>query len=163
MKKAKSIDRLELLDAAFEIVDGMDVFPPFSGGVSDTEIAKEEKSLKIVLPPSYRAFLRHFGAQQDGGFEGVDLQYGNRISKRCKLFWKDGLPKNFLTVFFEGTTCFALNTEEVAEDGEFAAYQYSWLRKEESLEWVANSFADLFISYFGVEKEAKAMLKKRAK
>ncbi len=163
MKKTSStkVDPTERLNLAFDIVDGMDIFPPFTGGVSESEIAKEEKALKIAFPPSYRAFLQRFGARQDGGFEGIDLQYGNRISKRCKLFWKDGLPKNFLTVFFEGTTCYALRTDEVREDGEFSVYQYSWLRKAESLEKVADSFADLFISYFGVEKQLKPKSKKK--
>lgn len=164
MKKAtRSTIAPSPLEIAFAIVDAMDVFPPFTGGVPETEIAREEKAIKVTFPPSYRAFLLRFGAQQDEGFEGIDLQFGNRISKRCKLFWKDGLPKNFITVFSQGLSCYALNLEEVNDDGEFAVYRYSDSMPADSLERIAESFGELFIAYFGIEKEVKAQLKKSRK
>lgn len=163
-KSAKStIAALSPLEVAFAIVDAMDVFPPFTGGASETGIAREEKALKIIFPPSYRAFLLRFGAQQDEGFEGIDLQFGNRISKRCKIFWKEGLPKNYVTVFSEGLSCYALNVDEVNDDGEFAVYQYSDSDPADSLERIAESFEELFIAYFGIEKKVKAQLKKSRK
>jgi hypothetical protein len=47
-------------------------FPPFGSGVSDAAIDGAEAELGMSLPPSYRWWLRNYGAGQIGG----DIIYG---------------------------------------------------------------------------------------
>lgn len=46
--------------------------PAFSGGASDEVIAEFEKALGVQFPPSYKLFLKKFGALSFGG----DTYYG---------------------------------------------------------------------------------------
>lgn len=79
----------------------------FAGPQSETSIESIERSLGCALPPSYRAFLRQFGAGGESGawiagiyddqplMEGVGSVYGETILARERHL----LPMNFVVVY----------------------------------------------------------------
>ncbi len=136
---------------AANVVDKIEVFPPFTGGVLDSEIDRDQEAIGIPIAGSHREFLRRFGSQQDGGLEGIDLEYGNRIAKRTPKFWEKGIPKSHILIFFEGTSCCSLNTAEPTGESEYRVYKFSWLQPAETLEPVAESYCHFFVQYFAQE------------
>lgn len=132
-------------------VSKLDVFPPFTGGVDEATINREEKKLGLPITGSYREFILRFGSQQDEGFIGIDILYGGTVSQQCKKFWKKGLPASHIHFFFKDTTCYSLNTEEPTGNGEFSVYQANWYTLSGPFKKVADSFGELFAMYFGVE------------
>ncbi|MFO0939386.1 MAG: hypothetical protein U0930_01330 [Pirellulales bacterium] len=154
----KRIPASQLFDIAKSIIQEIDVFPPFTGGVTLNDVTREEDLLGLPITGSYRAFIVQFGSQQDEGFEGIDKINGNRISERAKLFWDDGLPKYHIPVFCESNKGYSLNTQEPTTADEFRAYQFRISSPASTLEPVAESFAELIIKYFDIEKKVLAQL-----
>lgn len=151
---------IELFRKAAEIIGGLDIFPPFTGGVSEKDIEKEESALKLPIRGSFREFLLRFGAQQDEGFEGIDLKFGGRISERTPDFWEDGLPNSHIVVFFEGSTCYSMDTSKPTFKDEYAIFEFDFDEPKESLQRVADSFCEFFIKYFENEKGIKKLIAK---
>ena len=133
-------------------VSQLEGFPLFTGGVDESVVDQEEERLGLPIAGSYREFILRFGSQQDEGFIGIDRLYGGSVAQQCAKFWKKGLPKTHIHVFFKDTTCYSLNTEEPSGNGEFIVYHSNWISPEGPFTNVANSFGELFAKYFGIAK-----------
>lgn len=148
-----------------DFVDEMsdeELVSPFTGGVDLKTIKAEEKKLGLPITGSYLEFIKRYGSQEDEGWFGIDLKWGNMISERCKMFWKCGMPRNHIIVYTLGTDCFSINTDEATSPGEFTAYQFRTDFKSCSyFEVVGLSFAELWIRYFELEKKVQQAYKKK--
>ncbi|MFM9329105.1 SMI1/KNR4 family protein [Paenibacillus mesotrionivorans] len=72
----------------------------FTGGVSDTIIAQTEDKLKVVFPPSYTWFLKHYGS---GGIFGVDILGCGKsavpsVVSNTERLRNIGLPSNYIVI-----------------------------------------------------------------
>jgi len=82
-----------------------------SGPVNDTSIADAESKLGLLFPPSYRTFLRRYGASFGQGFEMYGLppessadkapQWSNVVKTTLRLR-PDSLPQDSVEISHDG-------------------------------------------------------------
>jgi predicted DNA-binding WGR domain protein len=167
-KKAASRTPTGRMKTAIGLVSADDdVFPPFSGPVSEREIDRVQRTLKLPITGSYREFVRQLGDQQDFGICGVNVEYkdagtlwGTRLMRK-----EYGLAKHYLVVYVdEGhDEALALDCSQSKADGEYPLYFFHPPDWEGTLTKVSDSFIDWFEQHFEIRTEKKNQKKERNK
>lgn len=70
----------------------------------------------------------------------------------------EGLPGSHIVVFFEGSTCYSMDTSQPTTKNEYAVFEFDFEDPKESLKRVADSFCEFFIRYFENEKTMKKLI-----
>ncbi|MFF3645366.1 SMI1/KNR4 family protein [Streptomyces sp. NPDC002564] len=102
----------------------------FAGGCSDDDIAEAERRLGVVLPASYKLFLRELGDCDVAGdeFYGIVLREGQMlgaVTETLDLRDSAGLAPQLVAFRPDGMGgYFVLDTSRVGPDGE--APVYAW-------------------------------------
>lgn len=120
----------EDLEAAFDLINenGGD----FEGEKDEALIAKAEKALGLVFPPSYRKFLSKLGCGDIEGLEFFGLIGSDfENSSVPNAIWltlderKSGLPDNLILIYAAGDgTYYALDTSQVDSERECQVVSY---------------------------------------
>ena len=139
---------MEYYKKAKEIMD-MDA-TEFIGGVSENEIENAMKSLSVVLPESYKAFLSDFGGgDADGEFIfGVTDNEEEDIVAATQMERSQGLPKNLVIIAFWNDTLICLDTGKM-NNGECPVVEVNYDYSE--IEVVSDTFGRFLYDYLSEE------------
>lgn len=87
----------------------------FVGGVSENEIENAMKTLAVIFPESYKAFLSDFGGGDTGGelIFGITNNEDDDIVIATQLERSVGLPQNLIIIGFWNDTLICLNTDKM--------------------------------------------------
>lgn len=109
----------------------------FLGGVNEREIEETEKALNVILPNSYKFFLKKYGS---GGIEGMTF-WGIEANKKqveeytvvaiTEEYRKNGLPHNLIVVEENGDYVTCLETDKMNKDKECPVVTWSCYDEDE--------------------------------
>jgi hypothetical protein len=113
------------------------------GPVSDRHIARAERELRVTFPPSFRAFLRQFGAGLVFGYEflGLAEEPGHWLDiVQMNRMPRPGIPRHFIMfIYVSGNCAFYLDTSRRDALGECLVVIFG---PDEEVIPVADSFLD---------------------
>lgn len=129
---------------AKEIMD-MDA-TEFVGGVSESEIESAMKTLSVVFPESYKAFLADFGGGDAGGeiIFGITNNEEDDVVIATQMERSQGLPKNLIIIGFWNDTLVCLDTGKM-NNGECPVIEVDDDYRE--IELVADTFGKFLYEY----------------
>lgn len=121
----------------------------FVGGISENEIENAMKTLSVVFPESYKAFLSDFG----GGDAGGEIIFGITNNEEdvviaTQMERSQGLPKNLIIIGFSNDTLVCLDTSKMS-NGECPVVEVNDDYSE--IEVVADTFGKFLYEYLNEE------------
>ena len=133
---------------AKEIMD-MDA-TEFIGSVSEREIENAMKSLSVVFPESYKAFLIDFGGGDAGGeiIFGITNNEEDDVVITTQMERSQGLPENLVIIGFWNDTLICLDTGKM-NNGECPVVEVNDDYSE--TEMIADTFGKFLYEYIGEE------------
>jgi hypothetical protein len=122
----------------------------FVGGISENEIENAIKTLSVVFPESYKAFLSDFGGGDAGGeiIFGITNNEEDDIVIATQMERSQGLPKNLIIIGFSNDTLVCLDTSKM-NNGECPVVEVNDDYSE--IEVVADTFGKFLYEYLNEE------------
>lgn len=122
----------------------------FVGGISENEIENAMKTLSVVFPESYKAFLSDFGGGDAGGeiIFGITNNEEDDVVISTQMERSQGLPKNLIIIGFSNDTLVCLDTSKM-NNGECPVVEVNDDYSE--IEVVADTFGKFLYEYLNEE------------
>lgn len=122
----------------------------FVGGISENEIENAMKTLSVVFPESYKAFLSDFGGGDAGGeiIFGITNNEEDDVVIATQMERSQGLPKNLIIIGFSNDTLVCLDTNKM-NNGECPVVEVNDDYSE--IEVVADTFGKFLYEYLNEE------------
>lgn len=122
----------------------------FVGGVSEGAIENAMKTLSVVFPESYKAFLADFGGGDAGGeiIFGITNNEEDDIVIATQQERSKGLPQNLAVIGFWEDTLICLNTDKM-NNGECPVVEVD---EDYCEEVIANTFGKFLYEYLSEEE-----------
>lgn len=122
----------------------------FVGGISENEIENAMKTLSVVFPESYKAFLSGFGGGDAGGeiIFGITNNEEDDVVIATQMERSQGLPKNLIIIGFSNDTLVCLDTSKM-NNGECPVVEVNDDYSE--IEVVADTFGKFLYEYLNEE------------
>lgn len=122
----------------------------FVGGISENEIENAMKTLSVVFPESYKAFLSDFGGGDAGGeiIFGITNNEEDDVVIATQMERSQGLPKNLIIIGFSNDTLVCLDTSKM-NNGECPVVEVNDDYSE--IEVVADTFGEFLYEYLNEE------------
>lgn len=122
----------------------------FVGGISENEIENAMKTLSVVFPESYKAFLSDFGGGDAGGeiIFGITNNEEDDVVIATQMERSQGLPKNLIIIGFSNDTLVCLDTSKM-NNGECPVVEVNDDYSE--IEVVADTFGKFLYEYLNEE------------
>ena len=122
----------------------------FVGGISENEIENAMKTLSVVFPESYKAFLSDFGGGDAGGeiIFGITNSEEDDVVIATQMERSQGLPKNLIIIGFSNDTLVCLDTSKM-NNGECPVVEVNDDYSE--IEVVADTFGKFLYEYLNEE------------
>lgn len=122
----------------------------FVGGISENEIENAMKTLSVVFPESYKAFLSDFGGGDAGGeiIFGITNNEEDDVVIATQMERSQGLPKNLIIIGFSNDTLICLDTSKM-NNGECPVVEVNDDYSE--IEVVADTFGKFLYEYLNEE------------
>ena len=122
----------------------------FVGGISENEIENAMKTLSVVFPESYKAFLSDFGGGDAGGeiIFGITNNEEDDVVIATQMERSQGFPKNLIIIGFSNDTLVCLDTSKM-NNGECPVVEVNYDYSE--IEVVADTFGKFLYEYLNEE------------
>ena len=122
----------------------------FVCGISENEIENAMKTLSVVFPESYKAFLSDFGGGDAGGeiIFGITNNEEDDVVIATQMERSQGLPKNLIIIGFSNDTLVCLDTSKM-NNGECPVVEVNDDYSE--IEVVADTFGKFLYEYLNEE------------
>lgn len=122
----------------------------FVGGISENEIENAMKTLSVVFPESYKAFLSDFGGGDAGGeiIFGITNNEEDDVVIVTQMERSQGLPKNLIIIGFSNDTLVCLDTSKM-NNGECPVVEVN--DDYSKIEVAADTFGKFLYEYLNEE------------